>query len=119
MATFDKLIRFHMAVGDMDLAKEFYTEKLGFNVVNEITQDGDRWAFLALPNDAVSVLLTTESTFMKPGTMKLYLTSPDVEAAYQELSTRGVGLPSPVKHDRWATWFDFLDPEGNRVVVTG
>ena len=38
MNTIDKLMMFHMAVSDMDKAKEFYTEKLGFKGIISINR---------------------------------------------------------------------------------
>ena len=119
MPAFQKIVRFHLAVSDMDTARDFYTDKLGFTLAQERSQGGERWAFLALPDDTVSVLLTTERQFMKPGTMKLYLSAPDIDAAYEELTAKGLELTGGVRHDQWATWFDFHDPEGNHLIVTG
>ena len=119
MPIVDKLVRFHMAVGDMDATREFYTDRLGFTVEQERSQDGDHWLFLALPDSEVSLLLTTERQYMRPGTMKLYFSTSDVESAYAELTGKGVAVSGGVRHDTWATWFDFHDPDGNQVIVTG
>lgn len=119
MPILDRLVRFHMAVSDMDTARDFYRDKLGFTVVQERSQGGERWAFLSLAGDGVSVLLTTEAQFMKPGTMKLYLSTSNVDEAYEELSRKGVEVTGKVKKEKWAEWFDFYDPEGNHVIVTG
>jgi predicted enzyme related to lactoylglutathione lyase len=119
MPIVDKLVRFHLAVSDMDALREFYTDRLGFTVEQERSQDGNRWLFLTLPQDQVSLLLTTERQFMRPGTMKLYFSSSDVESAYAELTGKGVAVGDGVRHDTWATWFDFRDPDGNQVIVTG
>jgi len=39
MKIIDKLTMFYMAVSDMDKAKEFYVDKLGFKVTNDYRQD--------------------------------------------------------------------------------
>jgi catechol 2,3-dioxygenase-like lactoylglutathione lyase family enzyme len=118
MPIVDRLVRFHMAVNDLDAVREFYTGRLGFSVVQERSQDGDSWLFLTLPGDEVSLLLTTERQYMKPGTMKLYFSASDVEKAHAELAETGMAL-GDVRHDPWATWFDLHDPDGNQVIVTG
>jgi predicted enzyme related to lactoylglutathione lyase len=119
MPLFDRLVRFHMAVNDIDVTRDFYAEKLGFTVDREMSMGDVRWAFLELPGDGVSVLLTTDQQFMKPGGMKLYLSTSDIEAACEGLRVKGVVVPDEVRRDDWATWFDFQDPDGNQVIVTG
>jgi catechol 2,3-dioxygenase-like lactoylglutathione lyase family enzyme len=46
MATIDKLSMMHMAVTDMEKAKEFYTDKLGFTTASDskdFMPGSDRW----------------------------------------------------------------------------
>ena len=40
---------------------------------------------MALPGGGTSINLTTEHENMKPGTLKLYLSTPEIEAAYNQL----------------------------------
>ncbi len=117
---------FHMAVSDIDKAKAFYADTLGFNVTNEKAYGGKHWVSLELPGGGASINLTTEHEHMKPGAMKLYLSSPDVEAAYRELIAKGV-KPNHKPTDGWGNWpgfqgtkgkwFDFNDPDGNQWLI--
>src|ERR671937_530171 len=86
----EKIVMFHMAVTDMAKAKKFYAEKLGFKVTRDSGPGDQQWVSLDAPGGGASLNLTTVHENMKPGTMKLYLSTPDIEAARQELKAKGV-----------------------------
>ena len=125
MNTIDKLMMFHMAVRDMDKVKEFYTEKLGFKVTNDFAYDkaqagvaaGSRWISMELPGGGTSINLTNVFENMKPGGMKLYLSTPDIEAAYKELTAKDVKPTAEITRAGWGTSFSFNDPDGNQWIV--
>jgi len=128
MKTIDKLMMFHMAVSNMDEVKEFYTEKLGFKVTNDFTYNeaqaaqagvpaGSRWISMELPGGGTSINLTNVFENMKPGGMKLYLSTPDIEAAYKELKAKGVEPTSEIADDGWGKWFGISDPDGNNWLI--
>jgi len=113
----ERILMFHMAVTDMAKAKEFYAGKVGFQVTRDYGQGGQHWVSLDAPGGGTSLNLTTMHENMKPGTMKLYLSTPDIEAAYQELKAKGVKV-NEVKDDLYGPgsgvkWFDLRDPDGN------
>ena len=113
----EKILMIHMAVTDMAKAKEFYAGKVGFQVTRDYGQDGQHWVSLDAPGGGTSLNLTTMHENMKPGTMKLYLSTPDIEAAYQEIKARGAEPTSEIAHDGWGTWFGLSDPDGNKWVI--
>ena len=115
MITIDKFVAFHMAVTDMAKAKEFYVDKLGFKLTKDYRKDDDDhwWVQLDLPGGGPSLNLTTFPENMKPGTMKFYALTPDIEATYKELQAKGVKPTSEIKDDSWGRWFSFDDLEGN------
>ena len=128
MKTIDKLMMFHMAVRDMDAVKEFYTEKLGFKITSDFAYDeaqaaqaglpaGSRWISMELPGGGTSINLTNVFENMKPGGMKLYLSAPDIEAAYRDLKAKGVQPTSEIIRAGWGTSFSFQDPDGNQWLV--
>src|SRR5258708_19515937 len=92
----EKILMFHMAVTDMAKAKEFYAEKLGFKVTQDYEQGDQHWVSLDAPGGGASLNLTTMHENMKPGTMKLYLSTPDIEAEYQELKAKHVDPTSQI-----------------------
>ena len=94
MGAIDKLMILSMAVHNMDEAKQFYSDKLGFIVTSDFTPDpaydkqagipeGGRWISLALPAGGASLTLTNVLENMHPGTIKLYPSTPDIQTAYQ------------------------------------
>ena len=109
-------------VSDVDRAKEFYGEKLGFNVdVDQEMGDEFRKVQTTPPGSASSV------SFGKGLTPGLQLVVVDAIAARQELSGRGVDV-SPIQHfgaggledgpgGPWNTFFFFKDPDGNNWAV--
>lgn len=128
MNTIDKLMMFHMAVNQMDEVKDFYTQKLGFKVTSDFAYDqaqaaqaglpaGSRWISMELPGGGTSINLTNVFENMKPGGMKLYLSTPDIEAAYQDLKAKGVQPTSEIIRAGWGTSFGFQDPDGNQWLV--
>jgi predicted enzyme related to lactoylglutathione lyase len=117
MQTIDKVAMIHMAVSDMDKAKEFYTNKLGFEATGDYGRDGSRWVPLVLPGGGASIVLTTYFENLRPGTMKLYISTPDVEAAYRDLKAKGVEITSEIAEDQYGKRFSITDPDGNWLIV--
>ena len=109
----EKILMFHMAVTDMAKAKEFYADKLGFKVTKDYGQGDQHWVSLDAPGGGASVNLTTLHENMKPGTMKLYLSTSDIEAAYQELKAKGVEPTSEITNVNGVKYAGFSDPDGN------
>src|SRR5712691_9099439 len=106
----EKILMFHMAVTDMNKAKESYANKLGFKVTKDYGQGDQHWVSLDAPGGGASLNLTTMHENMKPGTMKLYLSTPDIEAARSELMKRGleVGETTYVIGEKYDS---FSDPD--------
>jgi catechol 2,3-dioxygenase-like lactoylglutathione lyase family enzyme len=79
-------------VSDVDRSKEFYADRLGFDVdVDTGPGDGHRVVQLTPPGSGCSVTLLTQGGQMKPGTLKgVQLCVADLEAARAELVERGV-----------------------------
>lgn len=61
--------------------------------------------------------LTNVFENMKPGSLKLYLSTPDIEEAYKELMAKGVKPTREITHESWGTSFGFNDPEGNQWLI--
>lgn len=115
--TLDKITGFHMVVSDMSTAKDFYINKLGLTVTKDYRQDDEHWwVSLALPSGP-SLNLTTFAENLKPGTMKLYLSTPDIGATFIELKAKGIKPTSEVADDGWGKWFEVNDPDGNRWII--
>ena len=118
---FDKITMTILAVGNMDQAKEFYAEKLGFKVASDYGSGGRHWVTVVPPGGGTTITLSTYFENLKPGTMKLYLSTPDIQAAYKELSAKGVTI-NEIKDDLYGPgsgvkWFSLADPDGNQWMI--
>jgi predicted enzyme related to lactoylglutathione lyase len=101
-------------VSDVDRAKEFYVEKVGFNDDEDHTvTDEMRFVQLTPPGSACSISIGKGITEMAPGSMKgLQLVVSDIEEARYDLSGRGVEV-SEIQDFQWGRFVFFEDPDGN------
>jgi catechol 2,3-dioxygenase-like lactoylglutathione lyase family enzyme len=117
-------------VADVDRAKAFYSEQLGFNVDHDSRfGEGNRIVQLTPPGSGCSVVVGEGMVpDMQPGSLKgLQLVVPDIQAAHAELVERGVEVgdvqvlgenprPQPDPLDNVGFVF-FSDPDGNEWAV--
>jgi catechol 2,3-dioxygenase-like lactoylglutathione lyase family enzyme len=89
-------------VTDMDRAKAFYAEQLGFNVDHDTTiSDEARIVQLTPPGSGCSVVLSKGLVDMAPGSQKgVQLVVPDIKRAHAELLERGVEVSGIQVYDR-------------------
>jgi catechol 2,3-dioxygenase-like lactoylglutathione lyase family enzyme len=114
-------------VTDVDRAKAFYNEQLGFNVdVDHSVGDNFRVVQLTPPGSGCSISIGKGLAKMEPGTLKgLQLCVIDIDAARTELLGRGLDV-TPVRHidqasgewidgpgGPWNSFMFFSDPDGN------
>src|SRR5438093_3370188 len=101
-------------VSDVDRAKSFYVDQVGFNADHDHTvSDEIRFVQLTPPGSACSIALGTGIVGTPPGSAQgLQLVVADVEAARAELAGRGVQV-SDVQHFPWGSFVFFSDPDGN------
>ena len=101
-------------VSDVDRAKDFYTEKAGFNADHDHTVSEEiRFVQLTPPGSACSIALGKGVVDTPPGSVQgLQLVVSDIHAARQELAGRGVEV-SEVQEFPWGSFVFFSDPDGN------
>jgi len=112
-------------VSDVDRAKAFYSEQVGFNVdVDRTFGEKFRVVQMTPPGSACSVTIGTGLVAMEPGSLKgLQLVVPDIETARAHLVERGVEV-SPLQHFEdgvpvdgpggdYNSFIFFSDPDGN------
>jgi catechol 2,3-dioxygenase-like lactoylglutathione lyase family enzyme len=101
-------------VSDVDRAKAFYTDKVGFTADHDHTvSDELRFVQLTPPGSACSISFGTGISDMAPGSLKgLQMVVPDIEAARAELADRGVDV-GEVQDFPWGRFVFFDDPDGN------
>jgi predicted enzyme related to lactoylglutathione lyase len=101
-------------VSDVDRAKAFYTEQVGFNADHDHqVSDELRFVQLTPPGSPASISFGTGLNDMPPGSVQgLQIVVPDIDAARDELVSRGVDV-SDVQHFPWGSFVFFSDPDGN------
>jgi catechol 2,3-dioxygenase-like lactoylglutathione lyase family enzyme len=113
-------------VSDVDRAKAFYADRLGFRVDHDTkVSEGNRIVQLTPPGSGCSIVVGEGIVpDMAPGSLKgLQLVVPDIEAARAQLLERGVEVgeiqimgqsPTPQPHPLDNVGFVFFnDPDGN------
>jgi catechol 2,3-dioxygenase-like lactoylglutathione lyase family enzyme len=106
-------------VSDVDRAKAFYTEQVGFNAdLDERFGDSFRVVQLTPPGSACSICIGVGIVDTPPGSVKsLHLVVDDIHAARAELLERGVeiseveDMSAPGKPT--VSYAYFKDPDGN------
>ena len=112
-------------VADLDRAKGFYAEQVGFSVDHDTAiSDEMRVIQLTPPGSGCSIVIGNGIAKMAPGTLEgLQLVVSDIQAARELLVERGVAV-SPMQHyegsslvdgpgGRWNSFIFFKDPDGN------
>ena len=101
-------------VSDVDRAKDFYTQKAGFNADHDHrVSDEIRFVQLTPPGSACSIALGTGIVDTPPGSVQgMQLVVSDIHAARAELIERGVEV-GEVQEFPWGLFLFFNDPDGN------
>ncbi|MGH9286873.1 MAG: glyoxalase superfamily protein [Acidimicrobiales bacterium] len=101
-------------VTDVDRAKDFYTQKVGFNADHDHSVSDDiRFVQLTPPGSACSIAFGKGVTEVAPGSAQgLQMVVDDIEAARAELIERGVEA-SGIQDFPWGRFVFFSDPDGN------
>jgi catechol 2,3-dioxygenase-like lactoylglutathione lyase family enzyme len=121
-------------VSDVDRAKAFYTERLGFALdVDTRPTEEFRDVQMTPPGSGCSITIGTGITSAEPGSYRgTHLVVTDIEQARSELVGRGVDVsdirhfdrengewrpgPDP-EHSDYNSFADFADPDGNTWVL--
>jgi uncharacterized protein YndB with AHSA1/START domain/catechol 2,3-dioxygenase-like lactoylglutathione lyase family enzyme len=112
-------------VTDVDRAKEFYADKLGFPVDVDHAAGDFRFVQVTPPGSGCSIGFGNNVSEMTPGELKgVQVVVPDIERAHAELVARGVdasaiwhiedGKQVDGKGGEWNSFVTFDDPDGNR-----
>ncbi len=106
-------------VSDQERAKEFYVEKLGFDLSREDDSiPGIRWVQVTPKGGATSLTLVTWFETMPPGSLQgLVLGSADLEKDCEELAARGVEFDRPLQQQPWGKEAVVRDSDGNGLVL--
>ena len=132
-----KIANAQLWVHDQDEALEFYTEKLGFEVREDVTvpaMGNFRWltvspkeqpdvtlVLMAIPGEPVmdgETKKQVEELMSKGFSGTVFLTTEDCQASYEELKARGVEFTEEPTQMPYGIDCGFRDPSGNSVRLT-
>ncbi|MFI5286063.1 MAG: glyoxalase superfamily protein [Candidatus Dormibacteria bacterium] len=101
-------------VTDVDRAKSFYVDQVGFNADHDYqVNEALRFVQLTPPGSACSVVMGEGITDMPPGSQRgVQVVVGDVAAAREQLVSKGVAA-SEIDVQPWGSFVTFSDPDGN------
>jgi len=103
-----------LPVTDVDRAKAFYVDALGWNADHDQRVSPElRFVQITPPGSACSIAFGEGLTDMAPGTMKgLQIVVPDADAALEHLRSNGIEAQG-VDEQPWGRFVSYTDPDGN------
>jgi lactoylglutathione lyase len=110
-------------VEDQDRAAGFWTQQLGFELVQDTPYGAERWLEVRTPDKAVTVVLEARqgarptATDASLPTSNVMFYAEDLQQTYTELTARGVVFPQPPVRQPFGWWSLFQDSEGNRFAL--
>jgi predicted enzyme related to lactoylglutathione lyase len=109
-----KLELVSVPVTDVDRAKAFYVDQVGFNPDHDHQVSDDmRFVQLTPPGSACSIAIGSGIADTEPGSVRgLQLVVPDIEAAQTQLRDGGVEV-GDIQDFPWGRFVFFSDPDGN------
>jgi catechol 2,3-dioxygenase-like lactoylglutathione lyase family enzyme len=128
----NQLANVQVWVNDQDEALAFYTEKLGFEVREDVTvpELGNfRWLSVGVPGQDVAIVLMAVpgapvfddetrqqilDLLAKGASGGLFFTTEDCRASYEELAARGVEFTQEPTEQPYGVDAGFRDPSGNQ-----
>jgi predicted enzyme related to lactoylglutathione lyase len=131
-----KIANAQLWVHDQEEALAFYTEKVGFEVQNDVTlpQMGDfRWLTVGPPGQDVSIVLMAipsapmvdaetagqiETLMSKGFAGTVFLETDNCQASFEELKGRGVEFSEEPEERPYGIDSGFRDPSGNSIRLT-
>ena len=108
-------------VRDQDVALKFYTEKLGMKVqTDQPFTERQRWIELMIPGAETGLsLFTPEGHEDRIGQFQsMSFWCDDVFATTKILKGKGVAFAQEPKSETWGSSAIFVDPDGNRFVLS-
>lgn len=103
-----------LPVSDVDRAKAFYVDQVGFVCDQDHTvSDEVRFVQLTPPGSACSISVGKGLVDGEPGSVKgLMVVVADADAAHDQLQANGVDV-GDVHDEPWGRFTEFSDPDGN------
>lgn len=107
-------------VSDVDRARAFYVDRVGFTVAQDVLVDDDhRFMELVPPGSPCSIAVTKGYLASPPGSVKgLQLNVDDADEVHALLRRKGVEV-SDIEEHPWGSFCFFSDPDGNGWTIHG
>jgi predicted enzyme related to lactoylglutathione lyase len=115
---------------DVDRAKAFYMDQVGFSLLVDHSAGEDFRVVQLVPPGSACAIAVMKQPEHAGSVRELHLTVTDIEAAWSELHERGVAVGEPYHfgehgqkpgpdpdHRDYNSFFSFEDPDGNRWLV--
>jgi predicted enzyme related to lactoylglutathione lyase len=113
-----------LPVDDQERAKQFWTNRMSFELRRDESYGDERWIEVSLPDGAPLLVLSRRTRDETRGEVPdelphspVFFNCPDIEATYHELSQRGVAFPAPPQRQQFGWWSLFEDPDGTRYAL--
>jgi predicted enzyme related to lactoylglutathione lyase len=111
-------------VDDQERAREFWTTRVGFEVVTDEAYGGGRWLEVAPPNRGVVLVLSPRDPAEPRRQVNdqlphsdVFFNSGDIVRTHRELTERGVEFPMPPTKMPFGWWSLFEDESGTRYAL--
>jgi catechol 2,3-dioxygenase-like lactoylglutathione lyase family enzyme len=117
-----KLDHIALEVSDTDRAIEFYTDKLGFELVSRAVNDEEQEEYCFLKSDGTSLELISDlkksyrekQKIRRPYCPHVCFVTDDMEKTLQELRAKDIEIiRGPLEIAGEETWVYFTDPDNN------
>jgi predicted enzyme related to lactoylglutathione lyase len=111
-------------VADQERAKEFWVDRLGFELRRDESYGDERWIEVSPPRQNLVLALTTradsDARQELPDELPhspVFFNCADIEQTYRELTERGVEFSLPPERRHFGWWAVFTDPDGTRYAL--
>ena len=113
-----------LPVDDQERAKDFWVDRLGFELRRDESYGDERWIEVSPPGQDLLLALTrrpgSEARRELPDQLPhspVFFNCADIEQTYRELTERGVDFPVPPARQHFGWWALFADPDGTRYAL--
>ena len=113
-------------VDDQERAKEFWVDRLGFELRRDESYGDERWIEVSPRGQELVLTLRKRADHEGDGNGEvrdglprspLFFDCADIEKTYAELRARGVEFPTPPDGRNSTWWATFADPDGTRYAL--
>jgi lactoylglutathione lyase len=113
-----------LRVHNQDEALEFWTDRVGFELLSDETFGDERWIELRPPDLAPRIVLSRRGDGDTEPTVRdehphspVFFTCVDINDTYREMRARGVEFPTPPVEMHFGWWAMFVDQDGTRYAL--